>query len=140
MSELLIKWILLIIIITVVGYVILKVVSSIINFIQDNLKNIKFFLISWVIILFINQIAIFGACFMPYCLLAALPHTFILAALLSYFVNKYKKEEDPEIVEENISELNKKIFDTTQYHKEATKRQIQADKAYKEALERVENL
>ncbi len=55
-------------------------------------KNIfnKFqqFLLTWVVILIANQLFIFGACFEPYCLIAALPYTGIIAALVLYFMNE----------------------------------------------------
>lgn len=62
--------------------------------IGENLGIIDFysffwtFFISWVVILLINQIFIFGACFEPYCLLAALPHTGIIAIILAYIIDK----------------------------------------------------
>jgi len=50
---------------------------------------------------------------------------------------KKMAQEDPDIITNNVDKLNKTVFDTTQYHKEATKRQLEADKRYQEALARV---
>ena len=50
------------------------------------LKNFQTFFVAWVIIIVFNQLFIFGACFAPYCLMAALPHTFVIALLINYFI------------------------------------------------------
>lgn len=42
----------------------------------------------WIIILLINQIFIFGACFYPTCILAALPHTGIIAFFITMKIIK----------------------------------------------------
>lgn len=60
-------------------------------------KILSFFVV-WLVILVINQVFIFGACFAPYCLLAALPHTGFLALICTYFVSK----KAPDCNEENI--------------------------------------
>uniref|UniRef100_UPI0034DE98E6 hypothetical protein n=1 Tax=Candidatus Thiodubiliella endoseptemdiera TaxID=2738886 RepID=UPI0034DE98E6 len=58
-------------------------------------KNLDKLLITWVVVMIVNQVFIFGACFAPYCLLAAIPHTFILSVLITYFMNKDDtKDED----------------------------------------------
>lgn len=46
----------------------------------------------WFVILLLNQIFIFGGCFAPYCLLAALPHTGIIAFFWTSLVGKSNKE------------------------------------------------
>ena len=51
-------------------------------------SNFKAFLIIWLVVLVGNQIVIFGACFAPYCLVAALPHTSIIAAVLTFVTHK----------------------------------------------------
>ncbi len=48
-------------------------------------KNITNFLWIWASVLVANQLLLFHACFSPYCISAALPHTFILS-LFSFFV------------------------------------------------------
>lgn len=52
---------------------------------KDKIQN---FFTAWLVILVLNQIFIFGACFAPYCLLAALPHTALIAFLLVKFGSK----------------------------------------------------
>jgi len=69
-------------------------------------KNFQTFLVTWVIILIANQLFIFGACFAPYCLIAGLPHTGVIAALVTYFMN-----------EENSTSSNKTTKNYTQYEK-----------------------
>lgn len=48
-------------------------------------NNFKGFLKIWGVVLLANQILVFGACFAPYCLLAALPHTGVIAAFIAYY-------------------------------------------------------
>lgn len=50
------------------------------------------FLYLWAAILVVNQIFIFGACFQPYCIIAAIPHTFALAALGFFGYRRYVKD------------------------------------------------
>lgn len=61
---------------------------------QSIAKKTKRFLIIWTIILVANQIFIFGACFALYCIAAALPHTFAVAAWLNFFA--FRSEDDSE--------------------------------------------
>ncbi len=68
-----------------------------------------FFLITWFFVILANQIFIFGACFAGYCLLAALPHTFVIAALITYFYlsdgdkRKQRKDAEYEAQQRNIA-------------------------------------
>jgi len=48
-------------------------------------QNFQKFIVIWVVVILINQIFIFGSCFAAYCLLAALPHTGVIAALIVFF-------------------------------------------------------
>jgi hypothetical protein len=57
----------------------------IVDIIKEITSNFQKFLVVWVIVILVNQLAIFGACFAPYCLIAALPHTGIIAALITFF-------------------------------------------------------
>jgi len=52
--------------------------------------NFQTFLVIWIVVLIVNQLFIFSACFAPYCLIAALPHTGIIAALITYFTIEAK--------------------------------------------------
>ena len=60
-------------------------------------ENLKSFFVIWLILIVLNQIFIFGACFAPYCLIAALPHTGLIAGLITFFMNKeeIKSEKVP---------------------------------------------
>lgn len=49
------------------------------------IKNFQTFLVIWAVILILNQLFIFHACFAPYCLIAAMPHTLVIAAIILYF-------------------------------------------------------
>ena len=51
------------------------------------MKKIQDFFATWAVILFLNQLFIFHGCFAPHCLLAALPHTGIIAFLLIRFLS-----------------------------------------------------
>ena len=55
-------------------------------------EKIESFFILWGIILLLNQIFIFHACFSPACLLAALPHTGLIAFFLFRSGNKQEAE------------------------------------------------
>jgi hypothetical protein len=56
--------------------------------IKEIKENIQLFFIVWAVILVLNQIFIFGACFAPYCILAALPHTGIISFFLTIYLVK----------------------------------------------------
>ena len=58
------------------------------------IKNFQTFLVIWAVVIIVNQLFIFGACFAPYCLIAALPHTSIIAALITYFSNESNNTEE----------------------------------------------
>lgn len=51
-------------------------------------ENLQSFFVIWLVLIVLNQIFIFGACFAPYCLIAALPHTGVIAGLIVFFMNK----------------------------------------------------
>ena len=55
--------------------------------------NAKFFFITWGIVLLINQIFIFGGCLAPYCIVAALPHTGVISAVIVYLYFQEEKKE-----------------------------------------------
>jgi hypothetical protein len=59
-------------------------------------ENIKNFLWLWGAILIANQIFIFGACFKPYCIATALPHTAVITAFFFFGYRKFVKEKDEE--------------------------------------------
>lgn len=48
------------------------------------LNNFKKFLMLWAVLILINQVFIFNACFAPHCLIAALPHTGVIAIFINY--------------------------------------------------------
>jgi len=52
------------------------------------MKTIKYFFLIWLVILVLNQVVIFSSCFAPYCLLAALPHTGVIAFFIIIFYRK----------------------------------------------------
>ncbi len=61
-------------------------------------KNFQVFLVAWVVVIIANQLLIFGACFAPYCLIAALPHTLIISLLVNHFIlfeNSSRPEKPP---------------------------------------------
>lgn len=60
----------------------------ILEIIKSVFQNFQAFLVIWVIVLILNQLFIFHGCMAGYCILAALPHTGIIAALLIYFTKK----------------------------------------------------
>lgn len=72
-------------------------------------ENLQSFFVIWLILIILNQIFIFGACFAPYCLIAALPHTGLIAGLIVIFMNKEEiKSEKVPHNKTNSSEFKKK--------------------------------
>lgn len=57
------------------------------------MEKFKSFMIIWVVIIILNQILLFSACFKPYCIIAAIPHTFIIAIIITVFINIKEKEK-----------------------------------------------
>jgi hypothetical protein len=55
------------------------------GFFETVVANFKTYLVVWGVVIAVNQIVIFNACFAPHCLLAALPHTGLIAAAITYF-------------------------------------------------------
>ena len=51
-------------------------------------ENAQDFFVIWAVLVVLNQLFIFHACFAPYCIMAALPHTGIIAGAIIYFKNK----------------------------------------------------
>lgn len=67
------------------------------------------FLVIWAVVILVNQIFIFGACFEIYCLIAALPHTSVVAALVVYFFNSSddkKADQSTRIEEESATDVS----------------------------------
>lgn len=86
-------------------------------------ENIKEFFITWGVILFINQLFIFGGCFAPYCIVAALPHTGIIAWFVFYHWIK-DAEREKEAEEEFLNQL----FEKTPPKKEIDPLKAKGDK------------
>ncbi|MBN2824489.1 MAG: topoisomerase DNA-binding C4 zinc finger domain-containing protein [Campylobacterales bacterium] len=76
------------------------------------IKNFQVFLILWVIIIVFNQAFLFGGCYASYCLISALPHTFIISSLLIYFFDVQK-----------IGEIAENVLIITDLEIQAKKRQ-----------------
>jgi hypothetical protein len=55
-------------------------------------KAILFFQI-WGVILVLNQVFIFGACFAPYCIVAALPHTGVISFFIFIWFLKLERDD-----------------------------------------------
>ena len=84
-----------------------------IKIIKSVLNNFQSFVLIWIIILVINQVALFHACFKTYCILAALPHTGILAVFAIYIINFQENDSENKVV---VEKENKKIIDSN-HHK-----------------------
>ncbi len=59
-------------------------------------ENVEQFFIIWAIVLVLNQIFLFHACFKPYCIGSALPHTAVVAFLWVFFSKKYYGDDAEE--------------------------------------------
>ena len=62
--------------------------------------NIAFFFKIWGVILLLNQAIIFGGCFRPTCIMAALPHTGVISFILFYFFTREPNLDDIKTEEE----------------------------------------
>lgn len=69
-------------------------------------ENLETFFITWCIVIVLNQIFIFHACFAPYCLIAALPHTGIIAGLIVFFMNKDESNSNKSSTENSLNKSN----------------------------------
>lgn len=63
------------------------------EYLKPVLQNTKFFLVTWLVVIIVNQVFIFGACFAPYCLIAAIPHTAVIAGIITFFYMKGESED-----------------------------------------------
>ena len=82
--------------------------------------NTKFFFTTWAIVIFLNQLFIFGGCFASYCIMAALPHTGIIAALITYL----KFREDGKEKKENKEDTNEALDEIDQYLRRKQREEI----------------
>ena len=64
------------------------------NIFKSIVNNFQKFLVVWACVLIANQLFIFGACFAPYCLIAGMPHTGVIAALITFFMNEASENEN----------------------------------------------
>lgn len=58
------------------------------------ITNLQTFFTIWFVIIVLNQVFIFGGCFAPYCLIAAIPHTGIISAIITFFYVDDKKNKN----------------------------------------------
>ena len=65
------------------------------------MEHVKSFFYTWLICVVINQVVFFGKCFNLYCIIAAMPHTFIIALIITVLSiksdsskEKSKKDKD----------------------------------------------
>lgn len=70
-------------------------------------ENLETFFITWGIVIILNQIFIFRACFAPYCILAALPHTGLIAGLIVYFMKKDEPNTNRSSPKNSLNNTNK---------------------------------
>ena len=96
---------------------------------------LKEFFSIWFVVLLLNQIFLFGACFLPHCIVAALPHTGIISFFLAMALKEdtNKEEESFESVDlnsknysvdlnsKNYSKVTKSISTTEDKRKEVFK-------------------
>jgi hypothetical protein len=64
------------------------------NIFKSIINNFQKFLVVWACVLIANQLFIFGACFAPYCLIAGMPHTGVIAALVTFFMHEENENEN----------------------------------------------
>ena len=75
---------------------------------KSSKETLILFFIIWGVVLILNQAVIFGGCFAPYCIVAAIPHTAIISIVFTIFIVRSEiKEHDEQQKEEPI--LNTEI-------------------------------
>ena len=77
--------------------------------IKNIFSNFQTFLVVWVVVVIVNQLAIFGACFAPYCLIAALPHTSIIAAVIFHFISVSEESSNNVRIKHDFQQIKKDI-------------------------------
>lgn len=88
-------------------------------------ENLESFFITWGIILFLNQVVLFGGCFNPLCLIAALPHTgFIAFLIVIFFIYDEKKNKTPQ-----TKKIEEKVLQALDALEEDYKRKLEELKA-----------
>lgn len=79
-------------------------------------ENLGPFFVLWGIIIFLNQFLLFHGCFSSICIIAALPHTGVIALLLLLFLFKNEK-----ITQKNHLQETSKNYNIEQYHSDSKK-------------------
>lgn len=79
-------------------------------------ENLGPFFVLWGIIIFLNQFILFHSCFSSICIIAALPHTGVIALLLLPFLLKNEK-----ITQKNHLHETPKNYNIEQYHSDSKK-------------------
>ncbi len=54
--------------------------------------NLAVFFVIWVIVIILNQVFFFGACFKFYCIKNALLHTAVISAIITFVLYKMKNK------------------------------------------------
>ncbi len=97
-------------------------------------NNLETFFTTWVIVLILNQVFIFGGCFRFYCLLEALPHTGLISAFIAYFYLKSKENKEPEQESELKPTRRKKHPKPKPAKKSQNTKKTQPENDYKKQL------
>ena len=91
--------------------------------------KIQEFFTIWLVILVLNQVFIFGACFAPYCLLAALPHT----ALIAFLIIKFGTKDDEKLEGRKYAGRSDKKDDAAKKAAERLRREREKQASAKQA-------
>nr|WP_321266894.1 hypothetical protein [uncultured Sulfurimonas sp.] len=71
-------------------------------------NSTKTFFIIWAVIIFLNQVIFFGACFKGYCILNAIPHTLIISFIIMALISDRKTKDTQKDYE--INQLREEII------------------------------
>lgn len=50
------------------------------------------FFVTWILVIILNQVFFFSACFKFYCIKNALPHTAVISAIITFLIYKLKNK------------------------------------------------
>lgn len=49
--------------------------------------KVKSLLITWAVVIFLNQVLLFHGCIKLHCIIAAIPHTFVIAFVINLIIS-----------------------------------------------------
>ena len=96
-------------------------------------ENIKSFFTVWGVLIVLNQLFIFGGCFAPYCIIAALPHTGIIAFFITLYITKEERKEKERKTFEDKKRKRRRVPEPAKHRVETLEKTKKAEDKVKES-------